>query len=56
MEGFSRCSDLSAPSERWQVLVEEYSVSGKSVRGFCRERGIPHSLIVSVIANSYYNQ
>jgi len=43
MEGFSRGSDLIGPSERWQVLVEEYSVSGKSVRGFCRERGIPHS-------------
>jgi len=43
MEGFSKGIELSAPSERWQVLVEEYSVSGKSVRGFCREKGIPYS-------------
>ena len=43
MEGFSNGIESLARSERWQLLVDEYSISGKSVRGFCREKGIPHS-------------
>ena len=40
MEELLKANDICAPLERWQVLVEEYSASGKSERGFCRERGI----------------
>jgi len=32
-----------ATSEQWEGIGKEYSASGKSIRGFCRERGIPVS-------------
>jgi len=30
-----------ATTEQWQVLLGEFSESGKSMRRFCREKGIP---------------
>ena len=32
-----------ATPEQWQELLGEFSTSGKSIRGFCREKGIPHT-------------
>jgi len=32
-----------ATSEQWEILLGDYSSSGKSIRGFCREKGIPHT-------------
>ena len=32
-----------ATSEQWQELLAEFSASGKSIRGYCREKGIPHT-------------
>jgi len=52
MEELLNANEICAPLERWQVLVEEYSVSGKSVRGFCRERGISYSQMYYYIRRS----
>jgi hypothetical protein len=32
-----------ATPDQWQAILSEYSASGKSIRGFCREKGIPHT-------------
>jgi len=32
-----------ATPEQWQGLLGEYWASGKSIRRFCGERGIPHN-------------
>jgi transposase-like protein len=31
-----------ATPEQWEGLLGEYSSSGKSIQGFCRDNGIPH--------------
>jgi transposase-like protein len=33
-------TDRKATSEQWQAILEEYSASGKSVRRYCREKGM----------------
>ena len=32
-----------ATPEQWQLLVEEFSTSGKSLRSYSRDKGIPHT-------------
>jgi len=32
-----------ATAEQWQAILGEYTASGKSIRRFSRERGIPHT-------------
>jgi hypothetical protein len=43
MEGTAPGVRFHATAEQWQSLLEEYRTSGKSGRGFCREKGIPPS-------------
>jgi hypothetical protein len=42
MEEATRGTGFRATAEQWQGLLEECCTSGKSIRGYCRERGIPH--------------
>ena len=42
MEGTTGTA-FRATTEQWQGLLGEYWDSGKSIRSFCRERGIPQS-------------
>jgi len=43
MEQAFGTSTFRATPEQWQVLLGEYSENGKSIRRFCREKGIPHN-------------
>jgi hypothetical protein len=42
MEGTTEPGFRATP-EQWEILLGEYSASGKSIRRFSRERGIPHT-------------
>jgi hypothetical protein len=35
-----------ATSEQWAIFLGEYSSSGKSVRGYCRDKGIPYTQMI----------
>jgi len=39
----TKATGFRATSEQWQVLLGEFSTSGKSARCFSREKGIPHN-------------
>ena len=39
----TRGVQFRATSEQWEGLLEEYRTSGKSIRGFCRDKAIPLS-------------
>jgi len=41
--GISSEAQHRGTPEHWQGILGEYSLSGKSARGFCREKGIPPS-------------
>jgi len=45
-----------ATSEQWEELLGEYSASGKSIRGFCGERGIPHNQLSYHLQRARKNQ
>ena len=40
MDGTTESAFRATP-EQWSDILGEYSASGKSIRRFCRERGIP---------------
>jgi hypothetical protein len=42
-DGEARVVPFRASVEQWEGILEEYRASGKSIRGFCRDKGIPVS-------------
>jgi hypothetical protein len=45
-----------ATAEQWRGLLKEHAVSGKSARGFSREKGIPRSQMYYHLRRSHKAQ